>query len=255
MGNYSKLSLKLYDTQIMRYTVILFFILFQQLSQAQNTDKQFLDDLRLTDEAYFSKYVKSWKSPEGLLQALDRSRSIQDKTAIIIQLSNYLSQDKVLNRIILAIANHSPQKGKADRAWKFRAIAIYMLGEKGEKLSDVQQIRIQETARLYFRTDREDRVLAAAAYTLVRLARDDSKQISTHRLFNKRTISYLLSERIVSLKGHQNYLCWALTRASVRLGDSFTRHALRETKKKPFHRKVRVVVQDAINTLSERKDE
>ncbi|MDH5682148.1 MAG: hypothetical protein OEZ36_11210 [Spirochaetota bacterium] len=239
----------------MRYIFFLLILFSYELSLAQNTDKQFLEDLRLSDEEYDYKYIQKWNSPELLLQALSRTSSSRQKTAIIIKLTDYLSQDKVLNRIILAIANHYPIKGKADMNWKLRAVALYMLGEKGQGLAGYQRLKIQQTAQYYFRKDPEARVLAAAAYTLVKLATDDANQLSDHRLFNKRTISYLLSERIVALEAQENYLCWALARASIRLGDSFTCHALRETKKKPFHRKVRIVVQDAINILSKKKNE
>lgn len=237
----------------MRYCLVFVFIFLCSILLAQIENSDTLDDLYLSDEEFELKYLNQLTSVKDLRIAYIRSDDVQEKILLLKRLSDFLQNDLAFDTVIEAINEEKPSLRGGDQFWKLRASAIHFLGENGVTLSQKKRFIILKKTAQRFKIEKSPRVIAVSAFTLVKLAKDDPSTISTHRLFNKRTISYLLSDRLLQLKPNENYLCWALTKASIQLGDPNAFLALKEVRKKPFHPKVLVQIQKALQILKKTK--
>ncbi|MDH4128090.1 MAG: hypothetical protein OEV44_05015 [Spirochaetota bacterium] len=236
----------------MKYFIIL-TILISSLTFAKNENANTNEDIYLTDRAFEKKYINKLKSIKYLSLAYYESKDLHEKMFLIKRLTDFLNDNDAFNTVIDAVNEELPEKGNGDLYWKIRASAIYLLGEKAINLPNNKKIIILQNLVNRFKTDKKYLVIAASAFTLVKLATDNPNTKSDHRLLNKRTIANLFSDRILNLNHHENYLCWALSKASMRLGDPLTRYALIEARKKPFNRRVLSEIQKSINFLSKIK--
>ncbi len=228
-------------------TLLVIVILLQSMiCFAQEEDLAFIKDLYLSDTEYEKKYIDRFLSVKDLIKAYFESQDTREKIVIMKRLSDFL-EDHEAFKTVLKICERSSYKGSP--LWKLRASAIYLLGKKGKKLEKEKQLVIQKRAVHIFRQDTNSRVISAAAFCLVNIAVDEPFVESSHSLFNKRTIAQLLAEKLLSLKPHENFLCWALTKACIQLNDSYVYLALKEIRKKPFQPNVLAELKKALQKL------
>ncbi len=233
--------------------VFLIFLLASPIFSASE-DLDLSRDLLLSDRDFEFKYIMKLKSVDVMVQMFHNSDRRDEKVMLVKRLSLFLSKEKAFNLLIYAISSNSPSPKGPDPDWLVRASAIYLLGLKGQNLSEEKRLVILKWTAERFKREKKPIVIASCTFTLVKLAIDPPDKRSTHKLFNKRKISYLFSERLLSLKTHENLLCSILVKAIVDLGDSNSYLALSEMRKKPFHPKVLAQIQKAMNQLKPREN-
>ncbi len=231
----------------MRLILFLLIILQSNLLIAKNNSVE--KELYYDDSQFISKYIKKLTSIKELEKILHTSNDITLKIATIIRLCDFLDNDRAFQLVLNSVHQYRVSEFQHDIYWKIRTSAIYNLGKKSVKLSANKKIQIQSLAILLFKQDKNFFVIGASAHTMVRIATNINPNANVHRFFKKRTIANLFSERLLELKEYENDLCIILTKACIRLKDPQTYLALIEVRKKRFHPKVLVIVQNAIYYL------
>jgi len=184
-----------------------------------------------------------------LRKAFLRSEDNKEKILILKRLTDFINEEMAFITVLDSVERGDKVHNGDNRDWKLRASAIYLLGEKGKKLSEEKRLLILKKVVKQFKKENDPFILSVSAYTLSKLATDDPDQLSNHRLFNKRTISYLLCEKLLILKPYENELCLHLIEASIILNDPYTNLALMEIRKRKFHPVVLSRVKKAIQIL------
>ncbi len=228
---------------------VLLFLLASPVFSA-GEDLNLSKDLLLSDRDFEFKYIMKLKSVDVLVQMFHNSDRKDERVMIIKRLSAFLSNPKAFDLLIYAISNNSPSPNGPDPDWLVRASAIYLLGLKGQNLSKAKRLIILKWTAERFKREKKPIIIASCSFTLLKLATDPPDKQSSHKLFNKRKISYLFSEKLLTLKPHENYLCSILVKAIVDLGDDNSYLALSEMRKKPFHPKVLAQIQKAMDQLT-----
>ncbi|GMT50337.1 MAG: hypothetical protein IEMM0008_1876 [bacterium] len=228
--------------------VFLVFLLASPMFSASE-DLDLSKDLLLSDRDFEFKYIMKLKSVDVMVQMFHNSDRRDERVMLVKRLSMFLTHQKAFNLLIHAISNGIPSPDGPDPDWLVRASAIYLLGLNGKDLAEAKRLIILKWAADRFKGEKKPIVIASCAFTLVKLAIDPPDKRSSHKLFNKRKISYLFSERLLTLTPHENLLCSVLVKAIVDLGDFNSYLALSEMRKKPFHPKVLAQIQKAMDQL------
>ncbi len=250
-----KLSVLSFDISTMKPLIVFLVFLLTSPIFSVNDDLDLSKDLLLSDRAFEFKYIMKLKSVDVMVQMFHNSDRNDEKVMVIKRLSMFLSNPKAFDLLIYAISSNIPSPNGPDPDWLVRASAIYLLGLKGQNLSEAKRLTILKWTAERFKREKKPIIIASCTFTLVKLATDPPDKQSSHKLFNKRKISYLFSERLLQVKPHENYLCSVLVKAIVDLGDTNSYLALSEMRKKPFHPKVLAQIQKAMNQLNKAKRE
>lgn len=206
-------------------------------------------DLLLSNNEFKFKYIKEIKSPRILIRDYNTTNSIQDRIAIAYRLCDFLENPTAFKHLINILEENRVINGQLEPNWKLKSIIVYQLGVKGQNIEENKRRIIQKTVLKLFKNSDKPRLLAASALTLSRLSPNPPGDTASSRLFNQRTISYALVEKMLTLTKNDNYLCWALCKASLINKDSYTINALNELKKLTFVPYVRKEIRKTIKLL------
>lgn len=230
----------------MKYIILILLVsLFPYASYTQGLEDPYKEDLNLSEREYNQKYIDRFNSIPELRLAFQQSRELFEKIYFLKKLSKYLDNEEAF-RTYIDVINTIPHSTQVDPNWKLRALAIFLLGERGQSLSEDKQLTILKMVEQNFKRERNPRIIIASALTLIKLTQDETNIQSTHRLFNKRTITILLSNKMHSLTYTDNYLCWSLIKIALIHNDPYILYVLKELRKRPFKALVLQEIENAI---------
>ncbi len=235
--------------------------------QVDEEDKAVMEDLELSDTAFFKKYVEKFasKSTEFLYKTYITVDDPEIKVYILFKAIDKGLNDPFVFKIFNAglaesIKNLSYQDRMRDQAdnWKVRATAAYLISTK-PTMEDNKKLALIKTLLLILREDPEERCQGIAAMTLGKLFAEggqgasDGKDGGKYRRYNllrKNTIVNIINTKLDKTHLNDQYLCWALVKTVGYLKSESSFFVLIRTRKRGFNEKVKLEISHSMRAIT-----
>ncbi len=237
------------------------------VDQVDEEDKAVMEDLELSDTAFFKKYVEKFSgaNTEFLYKTYITVDEPEIKIYILFKAIEKGLNDPFVFKIFNAglaesIKNLTYQDRMRDHAdnWKVRATAAYLISTKPQ-VDDGKKLALIKTMLLILREDPEERCQGIAAMTLGKLFAEGGKGASDgknggkykrYNLLRKDTIVNIINTKLDKTSINNQYLCWALVKAVGYLKSEKSFFVLVRTRKRGFNEKVKLEISHSMRAIT-----
>ncbi len=231
-------------------------------------DKQFQEDLYLTDSEYFQKYVEKFEAADA--DFLYKSYIEMDDPQVKIFILRLALKKGLNEAMIFKIFDTALEEGlynrnitiksQIDDTWKVRAAAAYIIAQNPNGIEPKYKRRFVNRLIRVMKTDTEERCRGMAAICLGKLfanegessgseAGEAGKKYQRYDVLNKDTIVTILNSRLKRISRSDQFFCWALVKAIGYLKSPKSFFVLLETRKKAFNDKVKLEISRSLDAI------
>jgi len=229
-------------------------------------DKEFQEDLYLTDTEYFKKYVEKYTGADA--KFLAQSYSSSNDPEIRIYILRLLSKKGFSDPFVAQIFRRALEEGirnpnqhnrmNISDNWKVRAAAAFLIHENPDGIGDEQK-RSYVMGLLYMiKIDPEERCQAASALALGKLFEkgdeakgDGAKEgFARYNVLKKDVIVEVLLQKLDKVHINDQFLCWALVKALGYTKSPRGFFPLMLTRKKGFNDKVKLEISRSLTAIT-----